>query len=367
MAVTTSKSTAAPRWKTIHTQLRSELSGYAYGSAFYSIADICRKFEVSKITAIRVLDELAAEGLLEKIRGKGNVVRKLTQTASVRLIVSSTLRQGLLSLEPVSRRLYQGLQLASERVGVDLDTLSESHLPRLFPRQNQSFGFLVFRGVGHKAQRFLRKHQLPHVYLDPLEQYKGITCARVDRVRSGYIATRHLLDRGHKRIAWITGPTNQRNFRDRLKGYRDALHEAGLGFKWSLIQTSDGNNPDQDDLALDNLLRMRRRPTAIIAGDDNRGIHILSGCRDRGIRVPDDICVVGYPNLSESSLTDPPLTVVDPLYEDVSAAAIKLLLEQMHGKAEAAGQQAIIEPQLIVRASTGPISIGKNRKPSNSE
>jgi len=359
-AITSTRNAALPRWKEIHTVLRDELPGYAYGSTFYSIADICRKFEVSKITAIRVLDELASEGVLEKIRGKGNIVRQIAQAASVRLILSANARQDHLSLEPVSRRLFEGLRSVSHQVGLDLDTLSENHLPQLFPREDQSFGFLLFRGVSHNAKRFLRKHQLPHVYLDPFENYKSITCARSDRVRSGYLATRHLLELGHKRIAWITGPPNQRNFRDRLRGYRDAMHEAGLAFRWSMIQTSDGVHPEQDNLAIDNLLRMRRRPTAIIAGDDNRGIHILSACRRRGIRVPEDLSIVGYPNLPESSLTDPPLTVIDPHYEQISEQAVKLLLEQMQLEGGQSTQAVAVEPELILRSSTGPATRRKH-------
>lgn len=353
-----STSGSDPRWKTIRDQLRTELAQYSYGSRFYTIAEICRTFEVSSITAIRSLNELANEGLIEKIPRKGHVVRQMPQQEKVcvRLVLPATkdLPHGDVGREPVIQRTVTGITQAAQQHGVEFQTISESHLPGLFPRAGEPCGFLVRRLVSHHTLRFLRAHNLPHVLIDPFLGHKGKPHAALDRLQAGYIAGQHLIALGHKRIAWITGPISSPNFRQRLKGYRHALREAGIPFRWSLIKESGPQERHRDEDMLDELLVMPKPPTAIIAGDDSRAIHILEACRRRGIAVPDEISILGYPNYPESCLTDPPLSVVDGCYESVGEAGLKLLLEQISQQAEPGTQRTMIEPTLIPRSSTAP-------------
>lgn len=354
MTLIDAKQCLPPRWKVIFDQVQGELSNFAYGSPFYSIADICDKFNVSRITAIRVLNELAARNLIEKLPSKGNVVRLVSQAVSIRLIIPSGLRRDYATIDPVDRRLVEGIYAAARTGTCDFDTIRENHLQDLFPRLGSTFGFLVPRLVSRATREFLKAHQLPYVLVDPFEHYKTSNHARVDRIAAGYLATRHLLDLGHRRIAWITGVTSLPNFRDRLKGYRNALREAQIPFKWSYIVETIGLNPEQDHDALDKLLGLRRPPTAIILGDDTRGVHIANACRARGIRVPQELSLLGYPNSPETSLTTPPLSVIDANYESVGRSAVTMLLSLMSSPEPAAPVHRVIEPQLVLRGSTAP-------------
>jgi hypothetical protein len=343
-----------PRWKEIFDQVCHELPSYAYGSAFYSITDICEKFSVSRITAIRVLNELATRNLIEKLPGKGNVVRRVSQRVSIRLIIPSAMRRDYGTLDPVDRRLVEGIIAAARTGACDYDTIRENHLQGLFPRLDSTFGFLVPRPVSRATREFLKVQNLPFVLVDPWEHYKNFNHARVDRILAGYLATRHLLDLGHRRIAWITGVISQPNFRDRLKGYRKALREAGLPFNWSYVSETASMAPEQDHDALDALLDLQRPPTAIILGDDTRGIHIANACRTRGIRIPQDLSLIGYPNSPETSLTTPPLSVIDANFESVGRAAVAMILDILSSPQATAPIQRVIEPQLVLRSSTGP-------------
>lgn len=343
-----------PRWKAIYEALCAELPSYSYGSDFYTISDVCRRFEVSKITAIRVLAELANDGLIQKIPGKGNVVRQVSSPAMVRLITPVLARKNLQLFDPVVGRLFRGLTDAAARHRVDFEVLSETHLQKLPISPGRPVGVCMLRRIDPESLAYLRQKQVPHVMIDPLERLSGVSYVKADRRRAGYLATKHLLDHGHRRIAWINGPINQLNFRQRLLGYRDALAEQGIKFDWSLICQSLGHEPDPDlPTIFDNLWSLRRRPTALLCGDDARATQLLDICRQRGIKVPGDLSLVGYPNNSESGLTDPPLTCIDAHFETIAESAFKLLLEQIE-RASPTPRRLMVSPDLVVRSTVAP-------------
>jgi DNA-binding LacI/PurR family transcriptional regulator len=348
----------------VHDVLRQRLTQLAYGQRFSSISEICSEFEVSSITAIRVLNELAQAGLIEKQPGIGHVVRTVGLPIQIRIVVASTLSGSRQTLDPVIKRLLDGVGTIARQRGLSVSHISAAHLHELFPRGNGHDGFLIFRQVEAACIRFLKSHQLPYVLLDPLTSYKDEPHVRVNRVRAGYLATRHLLDLGHRRIAWITGALNLRNFRQRLRGHRLALTQAGLKFDWNLIECSEVASLEHHVQALDHFLRLEQPPTAIITGDDFRALQLLSACRARGLSVPGDLSIVGYPNYPESSLADPPLTVVDARFEQVGEAAVNLLLDRMLNR-QSASSKVQITPQLVVRGSSREPNPSATSNPSD--
>lgn len=356
--MTTVNTRTTSLWKTVYDKLHAELTSCEYGSDFYTAAQVCKKFDVSQITAIRVLNELARSHLIEKIPGKGSVVRRISKPIIMRMLLPANTQHDLLSFDYSSSRRFEGVAAAAREQGIDFSVLSEKHLSNLFPRQNDEpqFGFLLLHQVSRQTRKFLRSHGLPFVLVDPLEHYKGWPHARVDRIRAGYLATRHLLEQGHRRIAWITAPITNRNFRQRVIGYRQALAESDIKFDWSLIKEIDYH--DLSDACLKHfhqqikqLLSLRRPPTAILAGDDTRAMQIYKVCQELGIDVPSQLSVVGYPNYPESSLMSPPLSVIDANHDKTGQAAVKLLLEQMLNGADPSTQAVMIEPELIERQS----------------
>jgi DNA-binding LacI/PurR family transcriptional regulator len=356
MATESASAATPPRWKTIHDELCAMLPQHSYGSSFYTIADICKKYDVSSITARRVLDELQAQGLVEKIRKRGTVVRRLPQATSVRLVAPAATRSDYMTYSPVMRRMIAGITRHAQQHHIDFDITSEQHLQTLFSRRHEGFGLLLPPPqIADETIAFIRRQGLPHVFLTPMERWKGLPHARPDRIAAARLATEHLIQLGHRRIAYLLGDIRHRNFRDRLVGYRQALVNAGLKLDWQLVHQTNGLIVEQDEMALDELLALRRPPTAIITADDDyRAIHVLESLRRRGIRVPEQISVLGYPNYPDSRLTDPPLSVVDANYEAVGAAAMRLLMSQMHEGADPATQFIVIAPTLVSRSSVAP-------------
>jgi DNA-binding LacI/PurR family transcriptional regulator len=343
-----------PRWKTIVDALRAEIPNHRYGGRFYSIAEICERYEVSAITARRVLTEMQTEGLVEKIRSRGTVVRRLSSAVSVRLVMPSGARPDYQTTSVVMRRQLAGITEFAKAKQIDFDTISEAHLAIVFARGHDAYGFLVAPGVSHETLDFLSGRGLPFVLLNPISGWKGRCHARPDRVQAGYVAAEFLMGLGHRRIGYILGSISQRNFRDRLIGYRAAHKDSKLRFDWELVRETDGQRPEQDEEALAALLSLRSPPTAVMTGDDGRAIQVLECCRRQGIEVPRQLSILGYPNYPEAMLTDPPLSVVDACYEDVGAAAMRLLMDQMYDATGRGRVSMVIPPKLIARGSTGP-------------
>lgn len=355
--LSTAGSKRVPRWKVIHQWLHEQLGRFAYGSAFYTAAELCRQFEVSIITATRALNELADEGLIEQIQGKGNVVRCVPQNVSLWIVQPDSLSNRDYPWDSTRTRLLDGIRDTLKQQNLVAHTLNEQHLRKLFPREGEpAAGFLLLKPHGHETLQFLRQNHLPHVLVDPIDDYKGLPHARLDRFSSGCLATEYLLRQGHRRIGWITGHVHQTNFRERLMGYRKTLRKAGIPFTWKLIrevtdQVDERLSAMACEQALEELMKLRRRPTAIIMSSDSRAVHVLSHCARLGIMVPQHLSLIGFPNTAESTLTSPPLTVIDGNFEKVGAQAVKLLLVQMTGQVDLAAQASLIKPDIVIRSS----------------
>ena len=355
MATSTLQTRRTPQWKTVYDKLLHELSDCAYGSDFYTLAQVTERFGVSDITARRVLTELAGAGFIQKRRARPPLVLRPNKTQTVYLVEAQHGGLPYMNRDVIKRRILAGVISLAEARFVEFDSIGDSYVRKKFSRSREgSFGFLVPEEVGESFFDFLRDQQLPYVVLDPFRRLRDQPYVRANRFQAGYQAARHLLELGHRRIAFAIGSIARANFRSRLKGYRAALKEAGLEFDWSLVHETDPIH-NEEAQCLDALLRLRSPPTAIIAGDDQRAIQLLEACGQQGLAVPNDMSLVGYPNYAESKLCDPPLTVIDPRYERVGKVALNLLLEQMLSGAEPSRQACTIKPRLIQRESTGPV------------
>ncbi|PTA66506.1 LacI family DNA-binding transcriptional regulator [Deinococcus arcticus] len=150
-------------------------------------------------------------------------------------------------------------------------------------------------------------------------------CLSVDNVQGAFLATSHLIQLGHRRIGHITGVSSQRDAVDRLEGYRLALAEAGLDFDSRLVFEGDFNE-SAGIQAVEHWLGQGAALSAIFAANDQMAYGARLGLYRRGIRVPDDISLIGFDDLPASQFTLPPLTSVhQPLFEMGEQAARRVL------------------------------------------
>ena len=174
-------------------------------------------------------------------------------------------------------------------------------------------------------------------------------------VAGGFAATAHLIAHGHRRIAFINGEEWMNAAIDRLRGYRQALATADIAFDPSLVRNADWL-PLMGYQHGSELLKLERRPTAIFCGNDLIAIGVLEAAAELGLRVPEDISVMGYDDQELARYTQPPLsTLVLPNYE-MGRRAAELLIDIAVHKKPVKPMVLKIDGPVVERGSVGPAS-----------
>ena len=186
----------------------------------------------------------------------------------------------------------------------------------------------VFPGQSARHLTELHQHGFPVVLIDdqnpPVE---GIPWIGADNRTGAYEATRYLIQLGHKRIAYIQGPMKYKVSHERYQGYCDALQEAALELDPLLVQEGDFMPTGGSSCARAFFTRPEaERPTAIFAGSDLMAYGVMSAAQECGLRIPEDITLVGFDDNPSSAHMQPALTTVKQPFSDMGQRAIQLLL-----------------------------------------
>lgn len=211
---------------------------------------------------------------------------------------------------------------------------------------------LVFSSLPAEVKRRLRSWDIPFVIVDPAgDPDPDVPSVGSANWAGGLAATRHLTDHGHERVAIVTGPEDMLCSRARLDGYRSALTMAGLPFDPRLVRFGDFQVHSGFAHAGD-LLDGPEPPTAVFAGSDLQALGVLEAARLRGLRVPEDLSVVGYDDVPPAQWSSPPLTTVhQPLRHMAEEAARMLFRPDVPG---GAARRIELATRLVVRQSSGP-------------
>jgi LacI family transcriptional regulator len=166
----------------------------------------------------------------------------------------------------------------------------------------------------------------------------------------GFVATRHLIEQGCKRIAHLEGPALS-TAQGRLKGYRRALEKSGQGFGAGLIEQA-GHDDVSGYQAMKRLLAAKRRPDGVFCFNDPVAAGAMRAILEEGLSIPGHIAVIGAANMHFSDMFRVPLSTVDQGTSAMGAAAAKLLLARMAAGKAPPAKEIFLPPQLIVRASS---------------
>jgi DNA-binding LacI/PurR family transcriptional regulator len=174
---------------------------------------------------------------------------------------------------------------------------------------------------------------------------------------NGFMGTKqvieHLIDLGHRRIAYVTWGTEHIDGLNRLRGYQAALKEYDIPVDDRLIVPGDGSITGGIK-AVSQLFDLSRPPTAIFGFNDMTAIGVINALRQRGYEVPRDVSVAGYDDLEMASYYHPPLTTVrQPTYQ-VGQRVVEMLLKLINGNNTVFPE--ILEPELVIRESTAPVA-----------
>jgi LacI family transcriptional regulator len=195
------------------------------------------------------------------------------------------------------------------------------------------------------------EHGPPVVAVDPLTRQSEMPTVFSDNLRGAVLAVEHLLALGHRRIGHVAGRAGLQSAALRMQGYRDALERAGIPVDESLIRPG-GYTSTAALASARELLTAAEPPTAIFAAGDRSALATYKCAAELGIRIPDQLSVVGFNNIPESALVHPGLTTVAQAIRDMGKTAVETLLATIAKQPVA--QVAVVPTQLIVRGSTAP-------------
>lgn len=195
----------------------------------------------------------------------------------------------------------------------------------------------------------LNQSKLPVALVN--RQVEGLpeACTSLDNEKGGYLATRHLLELGHKDIAYISGPTDKCDASLRLEGHKRALSEAGLPINPQLIFNGDYSEED-GKIGLLELMARDVPFTALVCANDWMASGAISCARDLGMSLPQDLSIVGFDDVVFAHHVFPRLTTVSNPIAEMAEMSAKYILNKVYGQAN--NVQLYFEPSLVVREST---------------
>ncbi|HOU14825.1 MAG TPA: LacI family DNA-binding transcriptional regulator [Anaerolineae bacterium] len=202
--------------------------------------------------------------------------------------------------------------------------------------------------------KFIQSQNTSVVVLDRRIPNSQTDVVRCDSEGGAYQLTRLLLSLGHRRIAMLSGPQGVSTAEDRVTGFRRALADAGANVDAAPVYYGKFSLESGYDLTLQALARTPR-PSALFAGNNFIAIGALRALRDAGLRVPEDLALVGFDDLPADLVVDPFLTVAaQPAYE-MGRQATELLLARLSEEAPAAYQEIVLPTEIVVRGSSGQV------------
>lgn len=195
----------------------------------------------------------------------------------------------------------------------------------------------------------LSQRSVPIVLINRYIQAMEPRCIYLNNELGGYLATRHLVDLGHRNIAYISGPKNKHDAMERLVGHQRALAEGGLVFDPALYIEGDYKE-EGGEAGMLALLQTGKSFTAVVCANDQMASGAIAVCLQRGLVIPRDLSVIGYDNIPFAKYISPKLTTVNnPIHEMGKMAALWVL---RHVYADADSQvNNVFEPELVVRGS----------------
>ena len=172
---------------------------------------------------------------------------------------------------------------------------------------------------------------VPVVAIDPHAGSAELPSVESDNLTGGLLATRHLIELGHRRIAFMAGRPDLESSRLREAGFRQALSEAGIEVDPWLVRMSDYRRDAAHQPAIE-LLSRPDRPTAVFAGNDLSAIGTMEAAQEMGLDVPGDVSVIGFDDIPEAARTTPALSTVRQPIQQMGSAAVRLLRALMDGR-----------------------------------
>lgn len=316
---------------------------------------IAKDYGVSLGTVRQAMAELVNEGLVYKEQGRGTFIadKKRKKTFTIGLLLTDI---GNPFFSQLARSIQEKAHLLKYSV-IYYNTNDQ------VAREGESIDMLIERQVDgvilvpvlkkgeKKLIQKLMENDIPFVYLDRYPDDPPSDYIIIDNLSGVRQAMEYLISLGHKRIGSISAQPYTWVLKQRVKAYKEIARKNSLTLEDYLVQIS--NLPDDKGgyEAMNRLLSMKNRPTAIFATNDIIAIGAHKAAKDKGIRIPQDLSLIGFDDIEASSHLEVPLTTISQPIDKMGDIAVKILLEKDQQKNSKKLQKIVLESKLIIRAS----------------
>ena len=337
-----------------------------------NISDIAEKAGVSRTTVSRVLnnksnvDERTREKVLKVIEEVGyvpsSVARNLRQrrTNKIGLLlyayVSGVHVPGMHIASEYYFEIIRGITLVAETADYNIILYSSLSSEGTLDNLNKICGsgevdglILVGTGQMQPVIDVLKNNKMPFVVANRLIEDPNVSFVGPDDEEGAYKATRHLIELGHERIAYLARPDDEETNKNRLNGYKRALSEANILFTEDLVESAS-YEWGSGERAIQSLIQ-KGNPSAVFAFNDTLAIDTVHACAEIGLRIPQDLAIIGFDDIHSSAVIEPSLsTIHQPLFE-IGFKAMKILFTLIQDQ-DSRPVQIIVPLEVIKRQST---------------
>ncbi|MCB0268654.1 MAG: LacI family DNA-binding transcriptional regulator [Calditrichaeota bacterium] len=259
--------------------------------------------------------------------------------------------------EPFYTKVFLGTEFEAREheFYVLLTTVSpEFHKGEVLPRfvlERNVDGIIIAGKVPQELTGRLSEYKLPLVFADYYPPEGKYSMVLIDNIAGGTDATTHLIQRNHRNIAFVGGDIEHPSILERLQGYKIALEKANIPVRneW-IITDAVSTNTESGYLSAKHLFDRNPGVTAVFCCNDAMGIGVIKYLKEKGLRVPQDISVIGFDDVEMSAFIDPPLTTMRVPKEEVGVHAMRLIRQVI--QTDAKPHKILVPVKLIEREST---------------
>jgi len=325
---------------------------------------LSEQYKISYTTVRAVISELERKGLLVRHQGRGTFVADPNRVAGVPrnsdiIAVIITDIEGYFFPEVI-----RGIEEVATADGYRITLNNTDNNPQKEARFVNQFrdkvdGLIIAPSTGDGKKKYshlkeLSKSDTPFVFIDRYIDSIKSSYVVSDNENGAYQVVKHLIKLGHKQIGHISLPECT-SIKDRMNGYKKALAEYNIKVDKRLIKKGDFNDEESGYRLTKEFLKMpfKDRPSAIFAVNDRVAMGALRAIREKGLKVPEDIALVGYDDLPFVSCLEVPLTTVSQPRYEMGKEAAKLLIKIIKGEIKNKDYHIILKSKLVVRSSCG--------------
>lgn len=308
---------------------------------------------ISNITRNKVLKAIKELNYHPSRSAKGLVTKS---TGNIGFVLTD---DHFLKTEPFYTRIFLGTEFVTRGndyyvllATIKTDFTEEDDLPR-FILERSVDGIIIAGKVSTAFIKKLAEYDMPVVFVDYFPADGDRCVVMIDNVRGGFVAAQHLIELGHKRIAFVGADITHPSITDRLSGYKQALEKSGLNIDPEIILTSEQYPGRQNGYdSAKHLFEKNKNVTAIFACNDAMAIGVMQYCADHQINIPGDVSLIGFDDVEADLFLNPPLTTIRVPKVELGVEAMNVMVNLISSKSLNCTKKILVPIELIIRQST---------------